>query len=86
MLLPSASYWLHSDLLYQQADIGAAQDESSDYPESQQNLTFLLFLIVTLETPGTGFMPSFCIAFLLFFSERLCFPVDGVPSSAQADH
>ena len=37
-------------------------------------LTFLLFLIVTRETPGTGFMPSFCIAFLLFFSDRLCLP------------
>lgn len=39
-----------------------------------QLLTFLLFLIVTLLTPVTGFMPSFCIAFLLFFSERLCLP------------
>ena len=44
--------------------------------------TFLLFLIVTLETPGTGFIPSFCMAFLLFFSDLLCFPREGVPSSA----
>ena len=38
--------------------------------------------MVTLETPGTGFMPSFCMAFLLFFSDLLCFPREGVPSSA----
>ena len=46
--------------------------EATFYPGSV--LTFLLFLIVTRETPGTGFMPSFCIAFLLFFSDRLCLP------------
>ena len=40
--------------------------------------------MVTRETPGTCFMPSFCIAFLLFFSDRLCFPLEGVPSSAGA--
>lgn len=34
--------------------------------------TFLLFLMVTRCTPGTGFIPSFSIAFLLFFSLRLC--------------
>ena len=45
-------------------------------------LTFLLFLIVTRVTSGTGFIPSFCIAFRLFFSPRLCFPFPGVPSSS----
>jgi hypothetical protein len=44
-------------------------------------LTFLLFLIVTRATPGTGFMPSFCIAFLLFFSGLLCLPPLPVPAS-----
>ncbi len=44
--------------------------------------TFLLFLIVTRDTLGTGFMPSFCIAFLLFFSERLCLPRPVPVSSA----
>lgn len=44
--------------------------------------TFLLFLIVTLETPGTGFMPSFCIAFLLFFSDLLCLPRAPAPPSS----
>jgi hypothetical protein len=48
--------------------------------------TFLLFLIVTLVTPVTGFMPSFCMAFLLFFSPRLCFdfPPAVRPSSPAA--
>jgi hypothetical protein len=36
--------------------------------------------MVTRETPDTGFIPSFCTAFRLFFSERLCFPR---PSSAK---
>jgi hypothetical protein len=45
-------------------------------------LTFLLFLMVTRDTPGTGFMPSFCIAFLLFFSERLCLPPLPMPPSS----
>ncbi len=45
------------------------------------SLTFFDFLMVTRETPGTGFMPSFCIAFRDFFSLRLCFP-RSVPSSA----
>ena len=49
-------------------------------------LTFLLFLMVTREMPGTGFMPSFCMAFLLFFSERLCLLLEGVPSSARSSH
>ena len=49
-------------------------------------LTFLLFLMVTREMPGTGFMPSFCMAFLLFFSERLCLLLEGVPSSARRSH
>ena len=34
--------------------------------------TFLLFLMVTRVTPGTGFIPSFIIALRLFFSLRLC--------------
>lgn len=34
--------------------------------------TFLLFLMVTRCTPGTGFIPSLSMAFLLFFSLRLC--------------
>ena len=33
---------------------------------------FFDFLIVTRSTPGTGFMPSFCIALRDFFSLRLC--------------
>jgi hypothetical protein len=33
---------------------------------------FLLFLIVTRETLGTGFRPSFRIALRLFFSLRDC--------------
>jgi hypothetical protein len=36
--------------------------------------TFLLFLIVTWETLGTGFNPSFKIALRLFFSLRDCLP------------
>jgi hypothetical protein len=44
--------------------------------------TFFDFLMVTRETPGTGFMPSFCIAFRDFFSLRLCFP-RMEPSSAE---
>ena len=44
--------------------------------------TFLLFLMVTLLMLETGFMPSFCIAFLLFFSDRLCFP-PAPPSTTQ---
>ena len=44
--------------------------------------TFLLFLIVTRETSVTGFIPSFCIAFLLFFSPRLCLPLPVAPSSS----
>lgn len=44
-------------------------------------LTFLLFLMVTRETSVTGFIPSFCIAFRLFFSPRLCLLLPGVPSS-----
>lgn len=46
-------------------------------------LTFLLFLICTRITPGTGFMPSFCMALRLFFSERLCLP-RAPPSSPAA--
>jgi hypothetical protein len=46
--------------------------------------TFLLFLMVTREMPGTGFMPSFCMALRLFFSDRLCLLLEGVPSSASA--
>lgn len=30
--------------------------------------------MVTRVTPGTAFMPSFCTALRLFFSERLCLP------------
>lgn len=46
--------------------------------------TFLLFLMVTRVTPGTGLTPSFAIAFRDFFSLRLCLLRDpGVPSSAQ---
>jgi hypothetical protein len=48
---------------------------------TQAALTFLLFLIVTRETSVTGFIPSFCIAFRLFFSPRLCLLLPGVPSS-----
>lgn len=40
---------------------------------AQEERTFLCFLMVTRWTPGTGFIPSFCIAFRLFFSLRLCF-------------
>ncbi len=47
--------------------------------------TFFDFLMVTRETPGTGFMPSFCIAFRDFFSLRLCFPRIE-PSSAEDAH
>ncbi len=32
------------------------------------NKMLLLFLMVTRDTSGTGFIPSFCIAFLDFFS------------------
>lgn len=49
-------------------------------------LTFLLFLMVTRMTPGTGFMPSFCIALRLFFSERLCLPRPEPSSSARRGH
>jgi hypothetical protein len=43
--------------------------------EERDGHTFLARFIVTLTMPGTGFMPNFCIAFLLFFSLRLCFPL-----------
>ncbi len=46
--------------------------------------TFLLFLMVTLVTPGTGFMPSFWMALRLFFSGLLCFP--RAPPSASSAH
>lgn len=47
----------------------------------RQPRTFFDFLMVTRETPGTGFMPSFCIAFRDFFSLRLCFPrIDPSPA------
>ena len=36
--------------------------------------------MVTRSTPGTCFMPSFCIALRAFFSLRLCFP----PSASSA--
>jgi hypothetical protein len=53
-------------------------------PVQLQGLTFLLFLMVTRVTPGTGFMPSFCIALRLFFSERDCLPrPPASPSSVQ---
>ena len=45
--------------------------------------TFLLFLMVTREMLGTGFMPSFCIALRLFFSDLLCLLREDVPSSAK---
>ena len=38
--------------------------------------TFLLFFTVTRMMPGTGFIPSFCIAFRDFFSLRDCFARD----------
>ena len=58
---------------------------SHTFEHTHFSLTFLLFLIVTRDTPGTGFMPSFCIAFLLFFSDRLCLPrPPGPPASSAA--
>ena len=42
--------------------------------------TFLLFLTVTRMIPGTGFMPSFCIALRDFFSLRDCFAFASPPS------
>merc|ERR1719190_314362 len=33
---------------------------------------FLLFFTVTRTMLGTGFMPSFCTAFLVFFSDLFC--------------
>ena len=48
--------------------------------------TFLLFLMVTRCTPSTPFMPSFCIAFRAFFSDRLCLPRrPPSPSSVHTD-
>lgn len=38
---------------------------------------FLLFFTVTRMMPGTGFMPSFCMAFRDFFSLRDCFAFEG---------
>lgn len=52
----------------------------SKHHPRKNDITFLLFLMVTLWTPGTGFMPNFSIAFLLFFSDRLCFPLPDMPS------
>lgn len=46
--------------------------------------TFLLFLMVTREMLGTGFMPSFCMALRLFFSDLLCLLREEVPSSVHA--
>lgn len=45
--------------------------------------TFLDLRMWTRLTPGTGFMPSFCIALRLFFSERDCLP-RAPPSSSGA--
>ena len=46
--------------------------------------TFLLFLMVTRVTPGTGFMPSFIIALRLFFSLRLCLEPASPPPASTA--
>ena len=46
--------------------------------------TFLLFLMVTRVTPGTGFMPSFIIALRLFFSLRLCLEPASPPAARTA--
>jgi hypothetical protein len=48
------------------------KNTASKYKTSSLRPTFLLFLTVTRLTPVTTFMPSFCMAFLLFFSLRLC--------------
>jgi hypothetical protein len=49
--------------------------------------TFLLFFTVTRLTPVTTFMPSFCMAFLLFFSLRLCLdlPLASPPGHYEKD-
>jgi hypothetical protein len=62
----------------------APQERSGLLIAPPSSLTFLLFLIVTRETPVTGFMPSFCIAFRLFFSPRDCLLLPGCSSSARA--
>jgi hypothetical protein len=48
---------------------------------TKEKHTFLAFLMVTRVIPGTGFIPSFDIAFRLFFSERLCFPAFSSPAA-----
>mmetsp|Transcript_7937 Transcript_7937/g.12136 ORF Transcript_7937/g.12136 Transcript_7937/m.12136 type:complete len:217 (-) Transcript_7937:119-769(-) len=45
---------------------------------------FLDFLTVTRMMPGTGRMPSFCMALRLFFSLRFCLPDPAGPASASA--
>jgi hypothetical protein len=47
------------------------------------NRMFLLFLMVTRITLGTGFMPSFCIALRDFFSLRDCLDF---PSTLRVPH
>lgn len=59
---------------------------SSTEAEIGVSLTFLLFLMVTREMLGTGFMPSFCMALRLFFSDLLCLLREEVPSSVQDIH
>lgn len=62
---------------------GTAAPAGWPAPQQQRGRTFLLFRICTRMTPGTGFMPSFCIALRLFFSLRLCLP-RAPPSSPAA--
>ena len=78
---------LHSGEASQPAPLGAQENHSmvcAEIGSAGLGRTFLLFFTVHRMMPGTGFIPSFCIAFRDFFSLRDCFPRPSSSSSSSS--